>query len=345
VGRPMTRIRLDYIHEYRDRHGRVRRYVRKPGAKKVALPGFPGSAEFMAAYAEAINNRPASRHGDGTVGALVTGFMGSVEFTNLKPKSQRLYRMVLERFATQDGHRMVHDMPPEKARKIVEEIGSKRPGMGNLTRAVLRKLFEYAIDTRQRTDNPFARIKAYKLGSHHTWTDAELDQYEAYWQIGTRERLAYELLLGTTQRVGDVATLSRHDVKTGAFNVVQEKTGAVLTIPIRPRLMKAIKATPAKGVNVIGDPNGRPMSAGALSKMMESAIEKAGLPARCVAHGLRKAGLRILAEHGASTHEIKAMSGHRSIEQVQGYTEKADQARLARSAVKRVPNKRGKSRG
>lgn len=345
MGRPMTQIRLDYIHEYRDRHGRIRRYVRKPGVRKAALPGVPGSPEFMAAYAAAISGRPEGRHKDGTVGALVTGFMGSVEFTNLKPKSQRLYRMVLERFAIQDGHRMVHDMPPEKARKIVEEVGSKRPGMGNLTRAVLRKLFEYAIDTRLRTDNPFGRIKAYKLGSHHTWTDSEIEQYEARWPVGTRERLAFELLLGTTQRVGDVAALSRHDVKAGAFSVVQEKTGAVLTIPIRPRLLAAIKATPAKGVNVVGDQNGRPLSANALSKMMEAAIEKAGLPARCVAHGLRKAGLRILAEHGASTHEIKAMSGHRSIEQVQGYTEKADQARLARSAMKRVPNKKGKPRG
>ena len=27
----MTRIRLDYIHQYVDRHGKIRRYFRRPG--------------------------------------------------------------------------------------------------------------------------------------------------------------------------------------------------------------------------------------------------------------------------------------------------------------------------
>lgn len=344
----MTRVKLPYIHEYRDRTGQVRRYVRRPGQRKVALPGFPGSPEFMAAYTSAVENeaRPrASRHAAGTVGALVTDFMGSVDFSNLKPKSQKIYRMVLERFAVKDGHRLVRDLPADKARKIVEEIGAKRPGMGNLTRAVLRKLFEYAIDTGQRNDNPFGRIKRYKLGSHHTWTDHEMAVYEAQWPLGTRQRLAYEILLLTTQRVSDAVELQRREVKTGAFSVTQRKTGAMLVIPIHPRAMRAIKATPAKGLYIIGDPNGRSMSPNALSKFMTAAIAKAGLPPRCVPHGLRKAGMRLLAEHGSSAHELKAMSGHKSIEQVQNYTEQADQARLARAAMSRIPVKGRKVRG
>ena len=46
----MTSIRLPYVQEYRDRHGKVRRYFRRPGYKRVALPGTPGSPLFMAAY-------------------------------------------------------------------------------------------------------------------------------------------------------------------------------------------------------------------------------------------------------------------------------------------------------
>ena len=42
----MTKIRLAYVHEYRDRHGRLRRYVRRPGSRRVALLGLPGSPEF-----------------------------------------------------------------------------------------------------------------------------------------------------------------------------------------------------------------------------------------------------------------------------------------------------------
>jgi hypothetical protein len=51
----MTRLKLPFIKEYQDRHGRVRRYVRRRGRPNVPLPGVPGSAEFMAAYEAAID--------------------------------------------------------------------------------------------------------------------------------------------------------------------------------------------------------------------------------------------------------------------------------------------------
>ena len=50
----MTRIRLKYVNEYRDRHGRVRRYFRRRRGRSIPLPGLPGSIEFMAAYQAAL---------------------------------------------------------------------------------------------------------------------------------------------------------------------------------------------------------------------------------------------------------------------------------------------------
>ena len=50
----MTKLKLKHGNEFRDRHGRVRRYFRRPGCKSVSLPGLPGSAEFMAAYQAAL---------------------------------------------------------------------------------------------------------------------------------------------------------------------------------------------------------------------------------------------------------------------------------------------------
>jgi integrase len=57
-------------------------------------------------------------------------------------------------------------------------------------------------------------IDAFKVGEHHTWTDAELRQYEAKWRLGTRQRLAYALLLYTGQRVGDVAKMTGRTLRT-----------------------------------------------------------------------------------------------------------------------------------
>jgi hypothetical protein len=42
----MTTIRLKYIHEFVDRHGKVRRYFRRHGYRQVPLPDLPGSAAF-----------------------------------------------------------------------------------------------------------------------------------------------------------------------------------------------------------------------------------------------------------------------------------------------------------
>src|SRR5215471_7496209 len=104
MGRPMTRIRLPYVHEYRDRHGKLRRYVRRPGSRRVSLPGLPGSPEFMQAYQDAISG-PVLRRAPkaGTLAALAAEFFSSTEFANLRPSSQATYRLALAPILERDG--------------------------------------------------------------------------------------------------------------------------------------------------------------------------------------------------------------------------------------------------
>jgi hypothetical protein len=52
----MTRVKLKYVHEFRDRHGHPRYYFRRAGFKRTPLPGLPGSDEFMRAYQAALND-------------------------------------------------------------------------------------------------------------------------------------------------------------------------------------------------------------------------------------------------------------------------------------------------
>jgi enterobacteria phage integrase len=334
----VTKIKIPYIKVYRDRHGRVRRYFHRRGQPDIALPGAPGSPEFMAAYHAALDS-PAKRsspHAAGTLARLLEDYYSSVEFANLKPRSQRLYHICLDPIAKRDGHRFVRDMPRDKIRKIIEEIGAKRPGMANLTLKCLRTLLKFAIDNGWRNDNPAAGLKQYRLGTRHTWTDAELVAFEAYWPLGTRQRLAYALLLFTDQRVGDVVRMRLQDIVEGRINVVQEKTGTELSIPIHPKLHEAMKAYPTKGMHLIGDQHGRAIKSQSLSELMAKAVAAAGLPRHCVAHGLRKALMRRLAERGASSKELTSVSGHKSLAQVENYTAKADQRKLSSAAMAKL---------
>jgi len=242
------RIKLPYLQSYVS-DGKAYYYVRRRGSRRVRLNEKPGTAEFMAAYQAALQTerKKESRHSSGTIGALVNAFYGSAKFVNLKPNSKKTYRIILENIAAKHGHRPAATMPASVAARMIEEIGKTRPAMANLARAVLRRLMQYAIATGIRTDNPFAHIETYKTGTRHTWTDAELSAFEARWPLGTRERLAYALLLYTAQRGGDVCRMRRQDIVNGAIQVTQEKTGAELSIPIHPNLQTALKAYQPRG--------------------------------------------------------------------------------------------------
>src|SRR5262245_53052615 len=98
----MSKLLLRFVHEYVDRHGHPRRYFRRKGFKKIALPGLPGSEQFMAAYASALADAERipiglKRSKTGSLGAAVTGYLASGEFINLAPASQRSRRLILEK--------------------------------------------------------------------------------------------------------------------------------------------------------------------------------------------------------------------------------------------------------
>jgi enterobacteria phage integrase len=340
----MAVVRIPYVKAYTDRHGKVRRYFRKPGCKPVALPGVPGSVEFMAAYQAALGERapiPASRLGEGTVAALICEYLKSPAFTDLASSSQKLYRIVLDKFGALHGHRLVRDMPRNKVAAYVYAIGVDYPSMANVTRSVLHKLLSHAVRTGYRNDNPVVEIDRYKAGTRHTWTDVELAAYERRWPLGTRERLAYALLLYTGQRGGDVVKMRRADISGGQIAVVQEKTGTALSIPIHHELLAAMKAGPSNGLNLIGDKYGRPITRHTLTLLVRRAAGAAGLPPECLPHGLRKAQMRRLADVGASSKQIASISGHKTLREIERYTDAADQKRLSRGAIAKL--KRGPS--
>ena len=73
----MPKVKLKYVHIFRDRHGRRHVYLRIPGQKAVPLSGAVGSPEFMLAYQAGIAQQPqpaelgASRTVPGTINAAI----------------------------------------------------------------------------------------------------------------------------------------------------------------------------------------------------------------------------------------------------------------------------------
>lgn len=336
----MTKLRLKYVDRFVDRTGCTRYYFRRGRGPRITLPGLPGSAEFMAAYQAALNGKPSRPKSDreGTFDQLLELYFKSSKYAKLKPSTRRAYRLSMERLVKLEGlgHRKVADMKPKHVDAIVARRADT-PAAANKARKNLHVLLSFAIKLEWRTTDPTVGVDRLREGTHHTWTDAEIEQFEARWPVGTLERTAFALLLYTGQRVGDVAAIRWSDMDATGINFVQQKTGTALHVPIHEDLRDALSQWPRQHVMVLTTAYGAAFTTKGFGNKMADAIERAGLPDRCRAHGLRKAAARRLAEYGCSANEIASITGHASLAEVSRYTRAADQRRLGPAAIAKLP--------
>lgn len=340
----MTRLRLRYVDHFRDRHGTLRYYFRRPGGKRTPLPGLPGSEPFLIAYQTALATtepaeKPKERGGPGTFDRLLAEYFESAQFTSLKAPTRRAYRLAYERlFMLEDiGHRPVAGMQ----RVVVERVMAKRvdrPSAANDALKKLRILIKFAIGRGYRKDDPTLHIKKLKEGEHHTWTEQEVAAFEARWPVGTQQRTLFALFLYTGQRVVDVARMAWRDVSLDGrwIHVQQEKTGTKLELQLHPDLLDVLAAWPKNNGPIVPTSFGKAFSTKGLGNKMADAIDAAGLSDDCVAHGLRKAAARRLAEAGCSPHEIASITGHKSLAEVERYTRAVEQRRLNSVATSKL---------
>lgn len=227
-GRDGSRLRrLKFHNEFVDRHGRPRHYFRRLG-KRTPLRGPFGSAEFWEDYNSCLADEPAGRplrpaSADGTFAALAMQYYGTALYRDLAPSSRVNYKRVIDGFLEQHGHRRVDQFTREKLDIIIGSM-SDRPGAGIVLLKRIRTLVRYAMAIKQLKHDPTAGATSYRSKEFHTWTEGELAQFEEYWPEGSRQRLAYALLLYTGQRGSDVHRMSYTDIDDGTIEVAQQKT-------------------------------------------------------------------------------------------------------------------------
>jgi integrase len=337
-------IRLKFVKAYVDRHGKARHYFRKPGCKPVALPGLVGSEEFMEAYGAALASTPrveiaVRQTRAGSINAMVVGYLGSAAFHNLAVASQNEYRRIFERMRNDYGNLAIATLA---RRHVIKMLDAKKdaPAAARDFLRCLRLLVRYAIDIGVREDDPTAgvRVKMPKSDGFHTLTEEEIAAYRNAYAVGTKPRLALELLLNSALRCGDVVKVGRGHIHNGTISITAQKTKTPLAIPVTAELAQAINAAaPSEHVVFLVNERGQAFTARNFSQWFRRECERVGLKGLS-AHGLRKAACRRLAEAGCSANEIAAISGHASLAEVARYTRRADQARMVRNAMARTRN-------
>jgi integrase len=338
----MSNIRLKFVHQWVDKRNggaKARYYFRRPGFARAPLPGLPGSAEFMGAYQAALASqlpRPigANRIMAGSIGALVVSYFCSPRFLALAPGTQHTYRLIIEKFRSEHGDKPVALLSRQHINAMLAQKITT-PAAANHWLRLVKAMIAFAVEEGWRKDNPTVGIKPVtnRTDGFHCWTEDEIAQFENCHPVGSRARLALALLLYTAQRRSDVIRMGRQHIRDGVVHVRQQKTGAMLAIPLHPALAAIIAATPSEHLTFLINRFAEPFTAAGFGNWFRDQCNAAGLPKRCAAHGLRKAACRRLAEAGCSANVIASISGHTTLSEVARYTKAAEQELMARQGI------------
>lgn len=307
----------------------------------------------MAAHEAAMTGKPldVEKSTPGTINALVERYYRSSEFINLRPITQKTYRSRLEPFRLEHGDKTVANLRREHIKAILAKLAAT-PVVANNRLKMLRVLFRFAVDCNMRADNPCLTLRKLKTGStgYMAWAEEHIAAYYERHPIGSKARLALDLLLYTGQRRQDVVLMGRQHLKDGVLTIRQSKTGTEVRIPLHPTLRASLEALPQKNMTFLLTEQGKPFAVAGFGNWFHDRIaevkgegDKPLLPDGLAAHGLRKAACRRLAEAGCTAPEIMSISGHRNLKEVQTYIEDVNRLRLAESALRKQLDRGGLS--
>lgn len=328
-----------------DRHGRQRCRFRHNGVD-CYLP-HREHPDYKAAYELALA-QSAGVVGVGpraiprSVNALLPLYYRSIKFKRGGDEWRATRRRVLEDFAKEFGNDLVGDFRAKDIDAILgaklekQKVGKRTVGGTSAAlrlREQLDLLFKFAVKQEWIATNPVEHSEEveHKGAGFYPWNEDDIATFRAYWPLGTKPRLAMELVLWTGARRGDAHRAA--PPRNGRVVFTAAKTAKEQDVPVAPMLQSAIEAMPSVGITtLLVTDYGKPFSRAGFGNWFKDKCLKAGLP-RCTLHGLRKALARRSADLNASQQQLKALGQWSGDREVAIYIEGANRKQLAADAL------------
>ena len=311
-------------------------FVRRKHGPRIRLRAEYGSEAFWAEYQAALEAAPlpSKTPKAQTLAWALDLYRASSTWAKLANATRRQRENIYRAVIKTAGNVALKSITDETI-KAGRERRKATPHSANVFLKAMRAFFAWAIEDKLVTIDPTKGVKLLAgpndADGFHTWTQAELDRFEAHWPVGSRERLAYDLLLYTGLRRGDAVRVGRPYERDGVITVRMEKTGESVSIPILSPLAASIAATRTGDLTYLVTEAGQPWVKESFGNWFREVCRKAGCPGS--AHGLRKAGATRAAERGATERQLMAIFGWSTGKMAQHYTRAADRTRLARDAA------------
>lgn len=328
----MTRKSLPkYVYEDRG----YLRFIRRSRGQSAMINEDFGTPEFWDHYNRLIKGRDpivVKRNFE----ALILSYFENDAYKKLKPRTQADYRKYISHIREIWGEK---DPQKIETHHIYElhRANAERWRQANYLVQVMVVLMNHARLIgfhKKEHGNPARGIPLFKQQSEgwEPWPDNVRNEFE---KVATsRARLVYELCLGTGQRIGDVLKIRWSHIKGGAYDFTQGKTDKPLWIPLTDRLEDFLETVEKKGLTVITDKDGRPVSYRTVAEEMRKVKSKMEHPdaANYVTHGLRKNATIELYQSGCDDEMVRAVTGHSGVEMLKKYGGMVRQRELATRA-------------
>lgn len=251
------------------------------------------------------------------------------EWCDLSARSRQIYMSgieLLRRFFGLNVREITRPMVIE----LKDDLYSSR-GNCRIALSVLSNILRYAHDRGYVDFNQAIRLRGLpKQKTIARWTEKEVETFLS--TSAPKMKIAAALAYYTGQRRSDLVKMKWADYDGEVIELCQQKTASYLVIPVHPRLRKLLDEQPVESPFILTNAYGQPLTAETLQKAMRREGKRLGIDKSI--HGLRKSAAAALAEMGCTVHQIQAITGHKSLKEIQRYTAEADQRRLAREAMK-----------
>ena len=288
-------------------------------------------------YERGAQAAPPARLPADSVGAMLLAYKRSPEWAAHAPATKRSYLIYLRELESLAEH-PAKNVTRRLLLSMRDAIASCRGnGAATVFIRVAGAVFAWGLEREWIDHMPLQKVKALPGGHLETWTVEEYD--EAVRVLPEPLRRAIVLARYTGQRRGDLCRLTWAAYDGSVISLTQQKTGTKLILPVHPVLAAELDAWRRDGaLFMLSRADGVPWQPDRLTGALHHALVKLGFRPQLGIHGLRKLMATDLAQHGASTHEIAAVTGHRSLDMVALYTAAVDQERLAGAAIARMQN-------
>lgn len=331
----MPRTRKPYVQREKTRHGKTVWYFRRGDGPRIRLRGEYESPEWLrdyqAAFVGAEPSKPSTAP-QGTLKWLVDRYMESGRFLRLSMETQEMRRRVLLNVCKTGGDMKFSEITARDitAGRVRREA---TPYAASNYVKIMSQLFGFAVDAGYVTENPAAGVdrSAPASDGHHVWTIEEVEKFRGFHKLGTRPRLAMDLLLFTGLRRADAVKLGKQHIRGGVIRYRTTKNGVDIVIPLLAPLAESIAATRTGDLALLVTDPGRPWVKESFGTWFAEQCKLAGVPGR--AHGLRKAGATFAADNGANEYQLAAMYGWKNPRMAEVYTRKVNRTKMAEQAA------------